>query len=195
MRIAKTLTVVIATTALLHCAGAKPRPTEDCGTGPAWTCFKSGPCPIPELSGSLCAVGSVDQVQSMSLAGQAASTRARTEIAAVIQSQVDGFTRAVQDSLSKQGVGDDSVQKIGDMAQNVVKATLSGVTIPKTYFNKEERFAFALAAIDVKTLASGLKDLKEARGLSEATKKEIERRADLVVEDWERERSRLDSPR
>jgi len=88
--------------------------------GPAWTCFQSGPCPFPEFKDSLCAVGIADQISSYSLGMEAAKTRARREMAAVVQSQVDGFTRATQDSLAKSGAGDDSIQKVQDLAQNVV---------------------------------------------------------------------------
>jgi hypothetical protein len=197
----KALSIVSMTAMLAACSGAAPQvkpapaPMAECDQGPPWTCFKSGPCPFAEMKDSLCAVGSADQIQSYNLGIQTASTRARTEMQAVIQSKVDGFTRAVQDSLTKQGVGEDATQKVGDLAQNVVQGTLNGVTVPKTYYNKDLKVFFAIAVIDVKTLANGLKGLKEAKGLSDSVKNEIDRRAAGIVDDWQKERDRLDDGR
>ncbi len=153
--------------------------------GPAWTCFKSGPCPVPELKGNLCATGIAENIASQSLGVETASTRARVEMGAVIKSQVDGFTRATQDSLSKQGGGEDSIQKIGNMAQNVVEQTLTGVSIQRTWQNKQTKVFYALATIDPQAFASALKGMKEAKGLSEAMKQEITVRAESVVSDWQ----------
>ncbi|BDG08479.1 LPP20 family lipoprotein [Anaeromyxobacter paludicola] len=153
--------------------------------GPLWTCFKSGPCPVAELKGNLCATGIAENIASQSLGIETASTRARVEMGAVIKSQVDGFTRATQDSLSKQGAGEDSVQKIGSMAQNVVEQTLTGVSIQRTWQNKQTKVFYALATIDPQAFASALKGMKEAKGLSDAMKQEIDRRAEGVVADWQ----------
>ncbi|HZZ83137.1 MAG TPA: LPP20 family lipoprotein [Anaeromyxobacteraceae bacterium] len=153
--------------------------------GPSWTCFKSGPCPVAELKGNLCATGIAENITSQSLGIETASTRARVEMGAVIKSQVDGFTRATQDSLSKQGAGEDSIQKVGSMAQNVVEQTLSGVSIQRTWQNKQTKVFYALATIDPQAFASALKGMKEAKGLSDAMKQEINQRAENVVSDWQ----------
>lgn len=158
--------------------------------GPAWTCFQSGPCPFPEFKGSLCAVGVADQIASYSLGMEAAKTRARREMAAVVESQVDGFTRTTQDSMSKMGTGEESIQKVGDIAQNIVQRTLNGVSVPKTWYNTETKVYFAIAVLDGDTLVTALKQLKEAKGISEATKMEIDARADSVVKDWQSELDR-----
>jgi len=175
------------------CSGSQKVPDKvaemrECN-GPLWTCFKSGPCPLPELKDSLCAVGTADQIVSYNLGMQAASTRARTEMGAVIRSKVDGFTRATQDGLSKAG-GADEIQKVSDLAQNVVDQTLHGVAVPRTFFDKETKVYFALAVIDAKTFVGALKGLKEAKGISDAVKQEIEVRAEKVVDEWKAERER-----
>jgi hypothetical protein len=155
--------------------------------GPAWTCFQSGPCPFPEYKNSLCAVGTADQIASYSLGMEAAKTRARREMAAVVQSQVDGFTRATQDSVSKAGAGEDSIQKVQDLAQNVVQRTLNGVAVPKTWYNQTTRIYFAIAVLDAESYVNALKGLKEAKGLSDAVKADIDRRAEDVVNQWQSE--------
>ncbi len=180
------LSVAFAAT-LSACAGNKEAVREefrDC-QGPNWTCFKSGPCPVPELKGNLCATGIAENIRSQSLGIETASTRARVEMGAVIHSQVDGFTRATQDSLSKQGAGEDSIQKVGNMAQNVVEQTLSGVSIQRTWQNRQTGVFYALATIDPQAFASALKGMKEAKGLSDAMKQEIDQRAEGVVADWQ----------
>jgi hypothetical protein len=180
---------------LLACASSKPPPgpapvaLPEC-PGPAWTCFQSGPCPFAEYKDSLCAVGTADQISSYSLGLEAAKTRARREMGAVIKVQVDGFTRATQDSLSKTGVGEDSIQKVGDMAQSIVQTTLNGVAVPRTWYNPQTKVYFALAVVDSATFVKALKGLKEAKGLADSVKLEIDQRAESVVSDWQAELAR-----
>lgn len=190
----------IASLALLAfaaaCASSKPAVTApapiaapECA-GPAWTCFQSGPCPFEEFKGSLCAVGTADQISSYALGMEAAKTRARREMAAVIQTEVDGFTRITQDSLSKAGQGEDSTQQMRDLAQAIVQRSLNGVSVPKTWYNTEAKVYFAIAVLDADTLVTALKGLKDAQGLADATKLDIERRADAIVEEWQKELAR-----
>lgn len=180
---------------LLACASSRPPPgpapvaLPEC-PGPTWTCFQSGPCPFAEYKDSLCAVGTADQISSYSLGLEAAKTRARREMGAVIKVQVDGFTRATQDSLSKTGVGEDSIQKVGDMAQSIVQTTLNGVAVPRTWYNPQTKVYFALAVVDSATFVKALKGLKEARGLADSVKLEIDQRAESVVSDWQAELAR-----
>jgi hypothetical protein len=158
--------------------------------GPAWTCFQSGPCPFPEFKDSLCAVGTADQISSYSLGMEAAKTRARREMAAVVQSRVDGFTRATQDSISKSGQGEDSVQKVQDLAQNVVERSLNGVAVPKTWYNQQTKVYFAIAVLDAPSFTKALQGLKEAKGLSDSVKMEIDERAQGVADEWKSELAR-----
>ena len=158
--------------------------------GPAWTCFQSGPCPFPEFKDSLCAVGTADQISSYSLGMEAAKTKARREMAAVVQSQVAGFTRVTQDSLSKSGAGEDSIQKVQDLAQNAVDRSLNGVAIPKTWYNTQSKVYFAIAVLDAPSFAKALQGLKEAKGLSDAVKMEIDQRSENVVNEWRAEVAR-----
>jgi hypothetical protein len=181
---------------LAGCAGSKPAVTQPAAVaapecpGPAWTCFQSGPCPFAEFKGSMCAVGTADQIASYSLGMEAAKTRARREMAAVVQTKVDGFTRIVQDSISKSGAGEESIQKVGDLSQTLVERTLNGVSVPKTWYNTQTKVYFAIAVLDADTLVNALKGLKEAKGLADSTKLEIERRAESVIADWQGEVAR-----
>lgn len=183
---------VVVSLAVAGCAGKTPPSATvipDCD-GPAWTCIKSGPCPLAEYKESLCAVGIADSISSYSLGMEAAATRARREMGAVLKSEVEGFTRAVQDSLSKQGVGEDSVQKVGDLSQTAVEVSLNGVSVPRTWYNKETKVYFAMAVVDSKTFVNALKGLRDAKGLSEQVKQEINNRADAIVSEWQSERER-----
>jgi hypothetical protein len=187
------LSIAAAAALLAACSHSQPTPpppatiaAPEC-PGPAWTCFSSGPCPFAEFKDSLCATGMADQISSYSLGMEAAKTRARREMAAVIQSQVDGFTRATQDSVSKTGAGEDSIQKVQDLAQNVVQRTLNGVAVPKTWNNPQTKQYFAIAVLDANSFVNALKGLKEAKGLSDAVKQDIDRRADDVVNQWKSE--------
>jgi len=162
----------------------------ECASGPDWTCSGSGPCTAPELKGQLCSVGTSEGISSYSLGRETAATRARVAMAAAIKTKVDGFTRAVQDSASKEGAGEESVQKIGNLAQGQVEETLHAVVIPKTYYNEQMKVHFALAALDSKTFVEALKGLKQAGALSEQVKKEIDARAESVVNEWQSERER-----
>lgn len=186
------LAAALVTLSLAACAGPKVKTiaSPEC-PGPEWTCFQSGPCPFAEFKGSLCAVGTAESIASYSLGMETAKTRARREMGAVVKSKVDGFTRAVQDSLSKNELGEDSAQKVGDLAQNVVDQTLHGVAIPRTWYSDDRKIYFAIAVVDSKTLATAMKGLREAKGLSEAAKEDIDRRADSIVSEWETERDRL----
>jgi hypothetical protein len=145
---------------------------------------------LPELKGMLCAVGTVEGISSLSLGRETAATRARVEMASVLKTKVDGFTRAVQDSASKAGVGEESVQKIGSLAQGTVDETLHAVTIPKVYYNEQLKAHFALAALDAKDFVEALKALKQAGSLSAEVKKDIDARADGVVSEWQEERAK-----
>jgi hypothetical protein len=185
----KKLAIVAAIALAGACSsGPKPVPQSDCATGPAWTCTQSGPCQEAADKGKLCAVGIADNVSSFSLGVETASTRARVAIGAVIKTKVDGFTRAVQDSISKAGLGEESIQKIGNVAQSVVEQTLFGVTIPRTHFNKEGKLFFAQAMVDPKTLTDALKGMKQAGGLTDEIKAEIDKRADNLANEWAGER-------
>ena len=180
------LLLVGSAVGLSACAGAGLRPSDSCANGPQWTCGKSGPCEALGFEGgkdNLCAVGTADQVSSYNLGIQTASTRARVEVGAVLKSNLEGFTRATQDSLAASG-GEDATQKLADVAQNVVKTQLAGATIIRTHFNKETNVYFALAMVDGKTLQGAVKSQVEALGafktLSEAKKAEVLRRAEMV---------------
>ena len=178
------------------CAGSSKQVMAgaECPGGPSWTCMTSGKCPLPDLSDSLCAVGRADNVASEALGLEAASVRARGEIARVVEYRAVLFSRAIQDSMSQRGTGEDSIQQLRNLNQNVVGRTLNGVTVPRTYVNAAGVY-YALAAIDAKTFATAIKSLKDASALSEATKQEIDRRADAIVEEWQREVERLAEPR
>jgi len=76
------LSVAVTVTLVAGCSHAPPpAPAKvaapECQTGPEWTCFTSGPCPTPELKGMLCAVGTVENVSSMSLGRETAALKAR----------------------------------------------------------------------------------------------------------------------
>lgn len=185
------LSCIAAVALATGCSHAPPAaPKAECQTGPDWTCTRSGPCTAPELKGMLCAVGSAEGISSLSLGREAAATRARVEMASVVKSKVDGFTRAVQDSVSKAGAGEESVQKVGSLAQNTVDETLHAVSIPKVYYNEQLKVHFALAALDSKTFVDALKGMKQAGTLSEQVKQEIDARAEAVVNEWQQERAR-----
>ena len=173
-----------------HAPPATTKPQPECQTGPEWTCTRSGPCTSPELKGMLCAVGTAEGISSLSLGREAAATRARVEMASVVKSKVDGFTRAVQDSVSKAGAGEESVQKVGSLAQNTVDETLHAVSIPKVFYNEQLKVHFALATIDSKSFVDALKGMKQAGALSEQVKKEIDTRAETVVNEWQQERTK-----
>jgi hypothetical protein len=147
-------------------------------------------CPFEGYKESLCAVGTADEIASYNLGIQSATTRARVEMASVVRSQLDGFHRSVQDSKSKKGTGEDSIQLVGDVAQNVVEASMSGVTVPRTFYDPEEKVYFALAVVDAPTFINALKALNDAKGLSDAMRAEIDDRAADVVEEWRAEQSR-----
>lgn len=181
---------VVATVALVGaCAGAPPAPKSDC-EGPSWTCTTSGPCTEAGDKGKLCAVGIADNISSRSLGMETAATKARVEMAAVLKVKVDGFTRVVQDSMSKSGAGEEAIQKVGSVAQGVVEQTLFGVSIPRNYFDKNGKVYYAQAMVDSKTLIEALKGMKQAGTLSEEIKAEIDKRAENVMNDWVGERER-----
>jgi len=136
----------------------------------------------------LCAVGTAESIASLSLGREAAATRARVEMGAVLKSKVDGFTRAVQDSMSKSGAGEESVQKVQTLAQAAVDETLHAVSIPKVHYNEQLKAHFALAALDSKAFVEALKGLKQAGALSAEVKKDIDARAEGVVSEWQQER-------
>jgi len=184
------LSVAVTVTLVAGCSHAPPPAppkvaAPECQTGPDWTCFTSGPCPTPELKGMLCAVGTVENVSSMSLGRETAALKARNEMASVVKTKVDGFRRAVQDSASKAGAGEESIQKIQALSQATVDETLSGVSIPKAYYNEKLKVHFAMAALDAKTFADALRGLKQAGALSDEVKKDIDARAESVVSEWQ----------
>lgn len=192
----KRMVLGIMCAALAACGGpakeTKPvAVVDDCPGRPGWTCFKSGPCPMAEFRGMLCAVGQADSLQSQALGFEVAATQARGEMGAVLKSRVDTYTRLVVDSVSKAGYGEDAVQKVGRMSQNVVAETLVGVSVPKTWFHKEKNVYYAMAMVDSKTFVEALKGMGQATALSDQIKAEINQRAEGVVTEWETERDRL----
>ena len=184
------LCAVAFATGCSHAPPLAPKPQADCQTGPDWTCTRSGPCTLPEMKGMLCAVGTAEGISSLSLGRETAATRARVEMGAVVKSKVDGFTRAVQDSVSKAGAGEESVQKIGSLSQGTVDETLHAVSIPRVHYNEQLKAHFALAALDAKSFVEALKGLKQAGTLSNQVKAEIDARAESVVNEWQQERSK-----
>jgi hypothetical protein len=160
---------------------------------PLWAQRGSGKClDIPEFqvsSKNLCGIGTADNIKSYSLGTETASTRARAEIGKVMESRMRSFNRAVEESLSKMG-NVDEIQKVQSGVETVMKTTLAGVTIPIMYQDKATGRFFALAMIDNETFADAMRGLKESAGLSEAVRAEINKRADEVVNEWERAESR-----
>jgi hypothetical protein len=184
------LTAAALATGCKHAPPPAPAKAQaTCATGPDWTCSRSGPCTEPELKGLLCSVGTSEGISSFTLGRETAATRARVEMGAVVKSKVDGFTRAVQDSVSKSGAGEESVQKIGSLAQGTVDETLHAVSVPKVHYNEQMKIHFALATLDSKAFIEALKGLKQAGALSEQVKKEIDARAESVVNEWQQERA------
>lgn len=190
----KIVIAAFAAALAIACSGSKPVPPAaaaarpECPSGPEWTCVRSGPCVVAEFKGMLCAVGTSESISSFTLGREAAATRARVEMGAVVKTKVDGFTRAVQDSVSKAGAGEESVQKVANLAQSVVDETLHAVSVPKVHYNESMKVHFAMAALDSKAFIEALKGLKQAGALSEQVKAEIDTRAESVVNEWKEER-------
>ena len=134
-------------------------------------------------SANLCATGVSENISSYSLGIETASTLARAEIGAVMQTKVKSFNRLVNDSLSKQGKTDE-IQKVERGAQSMVDTILAGVTVPITYNDKSTGRYFAMAMVDAETFQKAVGELKNNQGLSEAVKEEITKRADDVVKNW-----------
>jgi hypothetical protein len=79
------------------------------------------------------------------------------------------------------------------MAQNVVEQTMNGVAVPKTWYNQETKGYFAIAVVDRANFVNALKGLKDAKGLNDASKAEIDQRADKVEQQWQAELARQKS--
>ncbi len=167
-----------------------PAPKPECSSGPDWTCFKSGACPSTTGLVGICARGTADNITSEALGTEVATTRARTEMASYIESQVQAFVNQTQDSMYKSGAGEEATQKVKSMAQSVTKRTLNGVGVPKTYVDRERKLYYALAQLDAKTFGDALKGLKDAGTLSDSVKQDINKRADAIVDEFERASAR-----
>jgi hypothetical protein len=184
------IVLVVVTAALVACGTSKSAQSaqpvavrEQCGNGPEWTCFRSGACQQAEFKGQLCAVGSVSNVANYSLGVNAATAQARAEMANVWESQVQTFTGNVVEELQKAGKTDD-IQKISNMVKTASDRSLSGVSVPKTHFNKETKTIFAMALADPKTFKDAIDGLVKASQLSQEAKEEVTKRAASVEEDF-----------
>jgi hypothetical protein len=157
----------------------------DC-PGPAWTCFRAGPCPFTEFKGSVCAVGVVEQIAGGEPAAEAATSRARREMADLVQSKVDGLARLVRDAERPDALGAGPPHRdVTALSRSVVDRTLQHVTVPKTWFSTQTRTCFAIAVLDSDALVAALKALEDAKGLADSTRLEIDRRAERVVTEWQ----------
>lgn len=156
----------------------------DC-PGPAWTCFRAGPCPFTEFKGSVCAVGAVEQIGGRELATEAATSRARREMADLVQSKVEGLARLVRDAARPGAVGAGPPQDVAALSRSVVDRTLQHVIVPKTWFSTQTRTSYAIAVLESETLVAALKALEDTKGLADSTRLEIDRRAERVVTDWQ----------
>lgn len=185
---------VVAAMTAVGCGGGKNVVTIPSNPDiPIWAQRASGQCvDIPDRhvsSKNLCGVGIAENIRSYSLGVETASSRARAEIAKVLESQMAAFNQAVQDSLSKDGAIDE-IQKVQSAVETMVRRTVSGVTIPATYHDRENNVFFALAMIDTETFSKALTSLGDAAQLSERAKAEVQRRAEDVMNAWERAEER-----
>ncbi len=188
----------IAAAALLAvaCSGVdrsvQPKSLDDC-KGPAWTCIRSGPCPLTEFKGMLCAVGVAAGIQSPTLGMEAATAQARNQMGAVVRSRVASFTKMTQESMSKQGQGEEA-QKVVAATEYAVNESLSGVSVPRTWFDEDRKMHYALALLDEKTLAGSLKTVGAAQGLTPEARTAIEQSAARVEQEWDADREKLKAP-
>lgn len=156
---------------------------------PTWAQRGSGKClNLPEFeisSKNLCGIGIASNITSVSLGMKDAGAKARAELAAVMKAKLKSFTREVQESLSKGGKTDE-IQKVQAGVEELVSQTLVGATVPITYQDKSSGNFYAMAMVDPETFQKAMNDLKTNSSLSEAVKEEINKRADDVMNEWDR---------
>ena len=136
----------------------------------------------------ICGVGAAQHIPDLSLATEAADTRARAKVAQQLKSYVAILTKSYQNSVAG-GANEDqtaSEQQVTSTMKNFTKTTLRGVMIVDHYKDTDGT-VFAKAEIDLATFKNMLKSYKE---MDAKMKKAIEKDADKSFDELGKEEAK-----
>lgn len=138
--------------------------------------------------GRLCAVGSVGNTSSISIARSGAATRARAELARSLQVSLKNLIKDYQSTAGVRG-GDQALfgdeQQIDDVTKQLSNQVLSGTRIETSWVSSVGTY-YVLVSLDSESFKRSLGEMKT---LSAEMRRAIEARADGLFQELEDETS------
>jgi hypothetical protein len=148
----------------MACAAAAPMGVVG---APAWVAQTS----FIDENGTICGVGVVQGVSNIALARSTASTRARREVAAVLEVYVGGYLEESQAATTDMSAGLAAEQQHTEAAtREVVDQMMSGVVVDQLWQDPYSGAVYALARL---SSADVLAALEQSRQLSAAVRERI----------------------
>lgn len=130
----------------------------------------------------ICGVGAMGGTRNAALARTGAMTRARTEIARSLQTQVEAMLKDYQSTTTGGeafGAAANDEQHVEDVSRQITEMTLSGTEMVDSWISKSGTF-YALVSLDVATFQQAVSQMEQ---LSESVRRAVIDRAERAFDD------------
>jgi len=137
----------------------------------------------------ICGVGAMGGTRNAALARTGAISRARTEIARSLQTQVEAMLRDYQATTSGGeafGLAANDEQHVEDVSRQITELTLSGTELVDSWISKSGTF-YALVALDLETFRKTVAGMEQ---LSEAVRRAVVERAEQAFDELDHQLER-----
>lgn len=193
MRRLLTLLVGAAALALSACAST-PTPPKDAienelADAPDWVRKGCSSYWKEKDKPRICGVGAMGGTRNAALARTGAMTRARTEIARSLQTQVEAMLRDYQATTTggeAYGIAANDEQHVEDVSRQITELTLSGTELVDSWISRSGTF-YALVSLDVETFRDAVSRMEQ---LSEAVRRAVVERAEQAFDELDHQLER-----
>ncbi len=130
----------------------------------------------------ICGVGAMGGTRNAALARTGAMTRARTEIARSLQTQVEAMLKDYQATTTGGeafGMAANDEQHVEDVSRQITEMTLSGTELVDSWISKSGTF-YALVSLDVETFRQAVSQMEQ---LSESVREAVIERAERAFDE------------
>jgi LPP20 lipoprotein len=177
------LSIAFSLALISGCGGKKLTSGPIAKKAPAWVNMGSGAFKDSDRNKAFYGVGMVNGIRNKSLAIQAANTRARAEIAKILDSYVAVLTRDYMSSTYADGMENSAEeQKVSVTLKSMTQYTLKGAEIIEYWKDEEDGTFFSLAKLDYEDVK---KSLIESNNVAPKLKNFVKANADNAFQEVE----------
>lgn len=137
----------------------------------------------------ICGVGAMGSTRNAAMARTGAMSRARTEIARSLQTQVEAMLRDYQSTTTGGeafGLAANDEQHVEDVSRQITEMTLSGTELVDSWISRSGTF-YALVSLDVETFQDAVSRMEQ---LSESVRRAVVDRAEQAFDELDHQLDR-----